>query len=188
MGLFPLIDLPSLAAEGQTARPLFREVGWDFKTNRPLWRGGEPVYCTGAQAVLVWAWLALQTELRMHDVFTRDYGLGIRSELMGKPFTQSVQHAEAIRYVKEALMINPYITDVTAVEVSFHGSELTVECTIKTVYGEVALSAERSTVTAARPVNPTPPDPCNHEEMTAEEIARMWAEIMGQTEPADEEE
>ena len=174
MGLFPLIDLPSLPAGGQGARQLYREVAWDYQANRPIWRGGEPVYITGAPAVQVWAWKALQTEMGMHDVFTRDYGLGIRSELMGKPYTQTVQRSEAIRYVKQALMINPYITDVTAVEVSFAGSELSVDCTIRTVYGEVAVSAGRAVVKSGPPYIPEDIEPCRHTEMTAAEVARLW--------------
>lgn len=185
MGLFPLIDLPDLPTVGQGPRQLFREVAWDFKANKPVWRGGEPVYVTGAPAVLVWAWMALQTEMRMHDVFTRDYGLGIRSGLTGKAYTQTVQRAEAIRYVKEALMVNPYITAVTAVEVSFDGSELKVDCSIKTVYGTVPLTAARAQVKGSKPYIPVTPEPCNHVEMTAEEVARLWDETAV---PADGEE
>ena len=75
----------------------------------------------------------------MYDIYTWDHGLGIRSELIGKPYTASVQQSEAVRYVKEALMVNPYITEVSAVEVSCAGSKLTVSCKINTVYGEVSV-------------------------------------------------
>lgn len=139
MALFPLIELPSVEDGSGTGRKLFREVAWDFRENKPIWRGGEPVYITGAPAVLVWAWNTLQTEKRMYDIYTWNHGLGIRSELIGKPYTASVQQSEAVRYVKEALMVNPYITEVSAVEVSFAGSELTVSCRINTVYGEVSV-------------------------------------------------
>ena len=59
MALFPLIELPSVEDSSGTGRKLFREVAWDFRENKPIWRGGEPVYITGAPAVLVWAWNTL---------------------------------------------------------------------------------------------------------------------------------
>lgn len=138
MSLFPLIDLPKIARKQGQKLPLFREAAWDFKTNTPIWRGGEPVYVTGASAVLVWSWNTLHTLRGMHDIFTRDLGLGIR-ELTGRPFSEAVRQSEAIRYVREALLINPYITGVDAVKISFEGSKLTISCRIISIYGEVTI-------------------------------------------------
>ena len=135
MALFPLIELPDLPGEGGRL-PLFREAAWDFKNNTPIWRGGEPVTVSGASAVLVWCWNTLHAQRGVHDVFTRDHGLGIR-ELTGKAYTPEIERSEAVRYVKEALLVNPYVTGVEAVEVDFAGSRLAVSCRIQTVYGEV---------------------------------------------------
>ena len=136
MALFPLIDLPDVPGDTGVRMPLFREAAWDFKHNVPIWRGGEPVYVTGASAVLVWAWNTLHAEKGRRDVWTRDYGLGIR-ELTGRAYTSDVQQSEAVRYVREALSVNPYITGVEAVSVAFTDSTLTVSCQIRTIYGEV---------------------------------------------------
>ena len=136
MALFPLIELPDLPGEGGRRLPLFREAAWDFKNNTPIWRGGEPVTVSGASAVLVWCWNTLHAQRGVHDVFTRDHGLGIR-ELTGKAYTPEIERSEAVRYVKEALLVNPYVTGVEAVEVDFTGSRLAVSCRIQTVYGEV---------------------------------------------------
>ena len=40
------------AVQTGTALPLCREVKWDYENNIPVWRGGEPVIVSGAQAVL----------------------------------------------------------------------------------------------------------------------------------------
>ena len=67
MSLFPLISQPDIGALTATeGLPLYREVDWDFRTNKPVWKGGNPVYVTGARAVLVWAWNALHTERYAH--------------------------------------------------------------------------------------------------------------------------
>ena len=91
MSLFPLIDRPDDGVIAAAANlPLYRETDWNFQTNEPVWRGGNPVMVTGARAVLVWAWNALHTERFAHDVFSSDYGPDF-STLLGKPYTEEVR-------------------------------------------------------------------------------------------------
>ena len=139
MSLFPLISGPDTwelaAAEGL---PLYREVDWNFQTNKPVWRGGNPVFVTGARAVLVWAWNALHTMRFDHDVFSTDYGLDGYS-LLGQAYSEEVRESEAIRVVKETLQVNPYITNVSQVSVSFEGSVLYLSFKLTTIYGEVTI-------------------------------------------------
>lgn len=139
MSLFPLISVPDtgeLVASG--GLPLYREVDWDFKTNKPVWRGGNPVFVTGARAVLVWAWNALHTLRFEHDVFSTDYGLDGYA-LLGQAYSEEVRESEAIRIVKETLQVNPYITSVSQVSVSFEGSVLHLSFKLTTIYGEVTI-------------------------------------------------
>lgn len=138
MSLFPLLSAPDALPAGPGRLPLFREAAWNFQTNQPIWRGGEPVYVTGASAVLVWAWNALHTEKGLHDTLTRDYGLGIQA-LEGQPYTDAVRQSEAVRYVLECLETNPYIQSVDNIQASLEGSRLLLSCRINTVYGEVTL-------------------------------------------------
>ena len=139
MSLFPLILEPDtgelVATEGL---PLYREVDWNFQTNKPVWRGGNPVFVTGARAVLVWAWNALHTMRFDHDVFSTDYGLDGYS-LLGQAYSDEVRESEAIRVVKETLQVNPYITNVSQVSVSFEGSVLHLSFKLTTIYGEVTI-------------------------------------------------
>lgn len=139
MSLFPLISEPDtgelVATEGL---PLYCEVDWNFQTNKPVWRGGNPVFVTGARAVLVWAWNALHTMRFDHDVFSTDYGLDGYS-LLGQAYSEEVRESEAIRVVKETLQVNPYITNVSQVSVSFEGSVLHLSFKLTTIYGEVTI-------------------------------------------------
>ena len=93
--------------------PLCRETDWDFETNTPVWRGGNPVFVTGGRAVLVWAWNALHTERFACDVFRSGYGLDL-GDLLGRTCTEEVRRSEAVR---ETLLVNPYILDVSQVSV-----------------------------------------------------------------------
>ena len=139
MSLFPLISQPDIGALTATeGLPLYREVDWDFRTNKPVWEGGNPVYVTGARAVLVWAWNALHTERFAHDVFSMDYGLDGET-LLGAAYSSEVREAEAVRVVRETLQVNPYITNVTQVSVNLEGSVLHLNFKLTTIYGEVTV-------------------------------------------------
>lgn len=136
--VLPLIFDPGSSFTGADTLPLYRETDWDFQANQPVWRGGNPVFVTGARAVLVWAWNALHTERFAHDVFSSGYGPEFAG-LIGQSYTEEVRQSEAIRIVRETLLVNPYITNVTQVSVSFEDSTLHLHCKITTVYGEVTV-------------------------------------------------
>lgn len=138
MTLFPSIQ-PTAAAEAASASKLYREVKWNFENNVPVFRRGAPVIVSGKDAVLVWAWKALHTQRGRHEIYTRGYGNEAES-LIGQPYTDELKQAEAMRYVRECLVINPYITDVTDISVKFADGTLSIACTINTVYGEVSLN------------------------------------------------
>ncbi|MBS6370945.1 MAG: DUF2634 domain-containing protein [Oscillospiraceae bacterium] len=139
MSLFPLIAQPDTGELlSASSMPLYREVDWNFQTNKPVWRGGAPVIVTGARAVLVWAWNALHTTRFAHDVFSTDYGID-GEQLLGQAYTEDVRQSEAIRIVRETLRINPYITNVSQVSVSFEGSVLHLGFKLTTIYGEVTI-------------------------------------------------
>lgn len=140
MSLFPLISSPGVRA--QEDLPLYREVAWDFVRGRPLFRQGNPVYVTGAEAVRVWAWKALLTERTRHEIYSWAFGNEVES-LIGQNYTEQLKRSEAVRYVREALEINPYITEVSAVEVSFADSKMTIRLTLGTIYGEVELNVSK---------------------------------------------
>ena len=139
MSLFPLIAQTDSGSEPvSSALPLYREVDWNFTTNRPVWRNGEPVFVTGARAVLVWAWNALHTPRFAHDVYSHAYGLN-SGALLGRPYTEGVLQSEAARIIRETLTVNPYITSVDGVDVTLSGGTLQVSFGMTTIYGEVKL-------------------------------------------------
>lgn len=134
-GIFPIVQ-PE-AAESESERlPLCMEVAWDFEEGKPVFSGGKPLVVTGAEAVKVWIWKVLMTARFRHSVYTWDYGNEVES-LIGRPFTPAVKQSEAVRYVREALMVNPYIRAVRQADVAFQDDGLTISCEAETVYGEV---------------------------------------------------
>ena len=139
--IFPLLSTATDSAD--STLPMYREIDWDFNADRPIWRGGAPVYVSGHRAVLVWCWNALHARRGLCDLFTQDYGTDL-SALIGRPYTAAVRESEAIRAVREALMINPYVKAVEQISVQFAGSTLTVRVSVSTIYQEEATPIERS--------------------------------------------
>lgn len=137
--LLPLLTGPERENSGGKVLPLCREVEWDLQNNCPVWRRGSPKIVTGAAAVKAWAVNTLYTKRYSKDIFTTDYGNDLM-ELAGQAFSEAVKQSEAVRYIKECLMINPYITDVRQIQVDFHDSTLTITAAIDTIYGEVKLN------------------------------------------------
>jgi hypothetical protein len=137
MSIFPIIQPQSY--ETQTDLKLYKEVKWDYEKNIPIYVNGSPVIVSGKEAVLVWAWKALDTSRYRHEIYTWDYGCEVES-LIGQPFAEELKQSEAARYVKECLITNPYITGVTDITVSFTGEILNIRCTIETIYGEVSIN------------------------------------------------
>lgn len=136
--LFPVIQ-PEAGTPAVKALPLCREIAWDFDRGVPVYSAGRPVEVTGAEAVMVWIWKALMTPRRRFDIYTWDYGSEVES-LIGRSFTAQVKQSEAVRYVREALEINPYITDILQTDVTFAGSEIAIQCRVMTIYGEVQVN------------------------------------------------
>lgn len=136
--LFPILQ-PEAAQEAAEL-PLCREAAWDYNTNTPRWGRGSPAVVTGREAVKVWAWKALHTPRFRYEMYSRSYGTELEA-LIGQPYTGELKRAEAIRYVREALTINPYIKSVDEISVEFADGLLSVSCTVKTIYGESEVSA-----------------------------------------------
>lgn len=139
MSIFPMIQ-PTAEESGQSALPLCKEVAWDYINNVPIWRRGEPEIVTGKEAVKVWIWKTLHTPRFRYEIYTWAYGEEF-SSLIGQAYTPTLKEAEAPRYLRECLLINPYITTVRNITVDFEGSQLTVSGQAVTVYGEVSFNA-----------------------------------------------
>lgn len=136
--IFPIIQ-PEVETPAAESLPLCREIAWDYDNNRPIFSGGRPVEVTGSEAVKVWCWKALHTVRFRHEIYTWDFGCEAES-LIGQAYTTDIKQSEAAGYIREALEINPYVSSVDNINVSFAGDQLTISCTVVTIYGEVSIS------------------------------------------------
>lgn len=138
--IFPIISPPADQGGQNRNLPLCKEAAWDFENDVPIFRGGEPVVVTEKEALKVWIWRALRTPRFKYEIYTWAYGSEFES-LLGQAYSDSVKTAEAPRYLRECLLVNPYITSVKNIAVSFEAAKLTVKGTAVTIYGEVNFNA-----------------------------------------------
>ena len=134
MSYFPFIS-PPVELEALNEFPVYREIAWDFQSNQPLIENGEFKIVEENEAIKVWIYKSLLTQNKEHSIYSWDYGTELYS-LLGKPYTRSLVEAEAKRYIEEALLINPYILEVTVIDTSFNNGLLSADIKIVTIYGE----------------------------------------------------
>ncbi|MDF2923179.1 MAG: phage protein [Paenibacillaceae bacterium] len=134
-GIFPFLNAPGVGSVKKDL-PMFREYAWDYEENGMQLVNGTPVILEGNEALRVWIYKALQTARYRHLGYTRSYGSELE-KLIGSSYTLGATQIEVERYVREALLVNPYIRSVPQVKALLDGERLTGYVIVETVYGEV---------------------------------------------------
>ena len=134
MSLFPFISNAD-EVKVDNSFPLYKEAAWDFKRNIPVIENGDFKIVKENEAIKVWIYKALLTPRYNYSIYSWDYGSELM-DLIGKAYTSSLTKEEAKRYIKEALLINPYILEVTIIDTSFSNGILSADIRIVTIYGE----------------------------------------------------
>ena len=135
MSLFPFISNNVDEVKVNNTFPLYKEVAWDFEKDTPVIQNGDFKIVEGNEGIKVWAYKALLTPRYNYSIYSWDYGSELM-DLIGKAYTPSLTKEEAKRYIKEALLINPYILEVTVIDTSFNNGLLSASIKLLTIYGE----------------------------------------------------
>ena len=142
---FPFIGVPSdYVSEIQTELPLLYEYAYDFDTNDFIIdpSTNDIKVVTGLKALEVWIYKAILTDRFEYPIYSWDYGTEL-TDLIGQKFSKGLTESEAFRFIKEALMINPYINDVNNLGIVFDGDTVTIKISVTSVYGEVKIDVQR---------------------------------------------
>ena len=140
MSLFPFISNNVDEVKVDNIFPLYKEVAWNFEADMPILENGDFKIVEGNEGVKVWIYKALLTPRYNHSIYSWDYGSELM-DLVGKAYTPSLTKEEAKRYIKEALLINPYIVEVDITDIGFKDSLLSASVKVKTIYeGEVIVN------------------------------------------------
>lgn len=137
MAIFPFVSVT--AEQETTSLPIFQDIAWNYETDSPIMKDGEPVIVEKTEAIKVWIYKALNTERYLYMAHTWKYGAEVES-LIGTTLTPKAKESEIKRYISEALLVNPYITEIKDFTISSKGDVVNVEFTVITMYGEVSMS------------------------------------------------
>ena len=138
--IFPFIGVPEDYILPKTEElPIFREVAWDFEKDEPILEKGDFKIIEKKEALKVWIYKCIKTNRYEHEIYSLEYGTEL-SELIGQKYTKGLTESEASRYIKEALLVNPYILDVNIKDTKFTDDLLSVNIEISTIYGEVEVN------------------------------------------------
>ncbi|WP_368292874.1 DUF2634 domain-containing protein [Dehalobacter sp. TBBPA1] len=136
--IFPFIletvTKENFTASNQTTIP--REYAWDFDRDCFQLVDGKLSTVTGQDAVKIWAMKALRVPRYRYLAYSWDYGHELEN-LFGQSLSKEAALSEAKRYISEALLVNPNVTEVKNLNVNLEDATLKVSCALVTDYGEV---------------------------------------------------
>ncbi|HFL3237147.1 TPA: DUF2634 domain-containing protein [Clostridioides difficile] len=138
--IFPFIGVPEDYILPKTEElPIFREVAWDFEKDEPILEKGDFKIIEKKEALKVWIYKCIKTNRYEHEIYSLEYGTEL-SKLIGQKYTKGLTESEASRFIKEALLINPYILEVNVKSANFNRDVLSANVKVSTIYGEVEIN------------------------------------------------
>lgn len=127
-------DIDDAEDEDEEIEDLPMEVGIDFETGQMT--GGK---VTGKKAVAVWAWNALKTPRYQYEQHSWQYGSEL-NELIGQAMDEEDAEIMAESMVRDALLINPHIEDISDFKCELDADKLTISFILETSFGEEAIN------------------------------------------------
>ena len=119
-----------------------REYAYDFEKMEFIYDGeGNHVIVTRNEALKIWITKALLTERYRYRAYFDDYGLEIE-HFIGTVTNDGLARNELYRYVEEGLLVNPYIENVLAVDITQEKKSIQLTVAVTTVYGDLTVGLE----------------------------------------------
>lgn len=148
MSIFPFIS-PEVLESGQASElPMFREYAYDFENNCLLLRDGNTYLVEGNEALRIWIFKALSTERFRYTAYDSAFGSEIHT-LIGSAIHSEIVTSELKRFIIEALMVNPYISELSNFQFTRTESGVQVEFDCTTIYGAMTVEWDAKEVRAA---------------------------------------
>ena len=132
MSLFPF--LKEREQKLLTTPKLHKEYEVNFATGQLTGK-----ILVGKEALTVWIYKTLLTKRYKHIIYSWDYGQDLE-ELIGQGYEKGLIRSEVERRIKDCLLIHPHIKECTNFEIKLQDSQLYVDFTVNTIYGEVNIN------------------------------------------------
>lgn len=151
MSIFPFINPEAFVDNSSSGElPLYCEYAFDFKQNCLKTKNGQNYFVYENEALLVWIYKALITEHYRYTAYSPAFGSEIHT-LYGMNVDMGVLQSELKRYVTEALMVCPYIRELSDFAFINENDILGLQFRCTTIYGsfDIALKGDGQTWTLA---------------------------------------
>ncbi|WP_196591303.1 DUF2634 domain-containing protein [Pectinatus frisingensis] len=114
--------------------PTYTEYAWDFANDRFMYNMGQHKIVTENEALKVWIYKTLKTERWRYLAYDNAYGIELE-KFIGTHTNNSDSAGEIEQYIKEALLINPYIKSIDKIQAGINNDELSYDIYLTTIYG-----------------------------------------------------
>lgn len=137
MNIFPQIILPSQTASTTDTKTVDygKELAFDFEKGEFIYEDGRPKVVEGIEALKIWIEKALRTARYRWPIYSFNYGNELE-EIIGLDLPRPVLESEIKRVIREALIYDDRIADVTDFEIEREGEKLMVTFRVVTVLGD----------------------------------------------------
>ncbi len=141
--IFPDWGQTPAEAAAEDDLPLFTEWAVDWKKKCFAIRNGSFYAVTETEALKIWVWRALQTESFrfFYTAWSWDYGNELHT-LLGGCVDQGILESRLRQYIREALLVSPYILAVDGFSFRKKGSRMEVRFSAHTVYEDFDYETE----------------------------------------------
>ena len=135
MSVFPFMDA-DIAESTAGELPVFKEYAYDFENNCLKYNAGKTYLVEKNEALKIWIYKALTTERFRYLAYTAAFGSETHT-LIGLTMNSEITYSELRRFIVEALMVNPYIEELTNFHFEKQGSGVKAYFDVTTIYGDM---------------------------------------------------
>ncbi|WP_423894447.1 DUF2634 domain-containing protein [Dialister invisus] len=138
----PFVIGPSVTETASAGLPIFKEFAWDFEKDQFIFNlDGSHQIVEKNEAVKVWVLHTLRVERYRYLAYFDDYGIELEP-FIGTGPNDGQRSSELYKCIKDGLLVNPYILDVTALSTKLNHKKITMILQLSTVYGSTSIGIE----------------------------------------------
>ena len=130
MSILPSFLADQINEEKNQLLDVPKEYGIDFATGQLTGKIVE-----GKEAIKVWIWNCLKTQRFRYPIYSWDYGTDLE-QFIGQTVSEEFLNADCEDEIREAMLVNPYITDIEDFTADFRSARLNISFTAVTKFGD----------------------------------------------------
>ncbi len=140
--VFPFTSHAEDTISNERKLPVFQEYAYDFEKNCLKTSGGHTYLVKKDEALKVWLYYVLRVARYRYAAHSHEYGNELE-ELIGTAGNREILESEIMRYIKEAVMVCPYIQEISDFEFLWGAEGRCTACfKVTSIYGRFTYESE----------------------------------------------